>query len=146
MPPVGRVEGVAAPARSRAIPVLGQVDEPLGALAALIRIEMQQLLERIWITQKFTAVLVTNDVAEAVALADRVVVISDGRIAVDLEVPVARPRGAVPSSSPVWKARSWTGCSARTDETRPTLLPAQTPERFAHTRPAPPPRLVTSPL
>ncbi len=83
---------MAAPARSRAIPVLGQVDEPLGALAALTRIEMQQLLERIWITQKFTAVLVTNDVAEAVALADRVVVISDGRIAVDLKVPVARPR------------------------------------------------------
>jgi len=68
------------------------LDEPLGALDALTRIEMQQLLERIWITQKFTAVLVTHDVAEAVALADRVVVISGGRIALDLDVPVARPR------------------------------------------------------
>lgn len=53
---------------------------------------MQQLLERIWIAQKFTAVLVTHDVAEAVALADRVVVISEGRIALDLDVAVERPR------------------------------------------------------
>ncbi|TPN84119.1 ATP-binding cassette domain-containing protein [Mesorhizobium sp. CU2] len=68
------------------------LDEPLGALDALTRIEMQQLLERIWLDQKFTAVLVTHDVAEAVALADRVVVISAGRIALDLAVPVARPR------------------------------------------------------
>lgn len=68
------------------------LDEPLGALDALTRIEMQQLLERIWLDQKFTAVLVTHDVGEAVALADRVVVISAGRIALDLDVPVARPR------------------------------------------------------
>ncbi|MET2829992.1 ATP-binding cassette domain-containing protein [Mesorhizobium shangrilense] len=73
-------------------PQILALDEPLGALDALTRIEMQQLLERIWIVQKFTAVLVTHDVAEAVALADRVVVIRDGRIALDLEVPVARPR------------------------------------------------------
>lgn len=68
------------------------LDEPLGALDALTRIEMQQLLERIWIAQKFTAVLVTHDVAEAVALADRVVVVSGGKIALDLDVPVERPR------------------------------------------------------
>jgi len=68
------------------------LDEPLGALDALTRIEMQQLLERIWVEQKFTAVLVTHDVGEAVALADRVVVIDAGRIALDVDVPVARPR------------------------------------------------------
>lgn len=73
-------------------PQILALDEPLGALDALTRIEMQQLLERIWLTQKFTAVLVTHDVAEAVALADRVVVISGGKIALDLDVPVARPR------------------------------------------------------
>ena len=73
-------------------PQILALDEPLGALDALTRIEMQQLLERIWLAQKFTAVLVTHDVAEAVALADRVVVISEGRIALDLDVPVARPR------------------------------------------------------
>ena len=73
-------------------PRLLLLDEPLGALDALTRIEMQQLLERIWVEQKFTAVLVTHDVAEAVALADRVVVIDQGRIALDLDIPVARPR------------------------------------------------------
>ncbi|TIU71043.1 MAG: ATP-binding cassette domain-containing protein, partial [Mesorhizobium sp.] len=73
-------------------PQILALDEPLGALDALTRIEMQQLLERIWLDQKFTAVLVTHDVGEAVALADRVVVIGAGRIALDLDVPVARPR------------------------------------------------------
>ncbi|RUY92902.1 MULTISPECIES: ATP-binding cassette domain-containing protein [unclassified Mesorhizobium] len=73
-------------------PQILALDEPLGALDALTRIEMQQLLERIWIAQKFTAVLVTHDVAEAVALANRVVVISEGRVALDLDVPVERPR------------------------------------------------------
>lgn len=73
-------------------PQILALDEPLGALDALTRIEMQQLLERIWEKQKFTAVLVTHDVAEAVALADRVVVIDHGRIALDLNVPLPRPR------------------------------------------------------
>lgn len=68
------------------------LDEPLGALDALTRIEMQQLLETIWLEQKFTAVLVTHDVAEAVSLADRVVVIDGGRIALDLLVSEPRPR------------------------------------------------------
>jgi sulfonate transport system ATP-binding protein len=67
------------------------LDEPLGALDALTRIEMQQLLERVWQRQKFTAVLVTHDVAEAVVLADRIVVIDSGRIALDVDVPLARP-------------------------------------------------------
>jgi len=73
-------------------PQILALDEPLGALDALTRIEMQQLLERIWQKQKFTAVLVTHDVAEAVALADRVVVIDEGRIALDVDVPLPRPR------------------------------------------------------
>jgi sulfonate transport system ATP-binding protein len=68
------------------------LDEPLGALDALTRIEMQQLLERIWREKGFTAVLVTHDVAEAVILADRVVVLEDGRIALDLTIDLPRPR------------------------------------------------------
>jgi sulfonate transport system ATP-binding protein len=67
-------------------------DEPLGALDALTRISMQRLLERVWRDQGFTAILVTHDVAEAVALADRVLVIEEGRIAHDVTVNVARPR------------------------------------------------------
>jgi sulfonate transport system ATP-binding protein len=67
-------------------------DEPLGALDALTRISMQQLLERVWRDQGFTAILVTHDVAEAVALADRVLVIEDGQIAHDVGVDIPRPR------------------------------------------------------
>lgn len=70
------------------------LDEPLGALDALTRIDMQRLIETVWRDQGFTAILVTHDVAEAVALAlaDRVVVIEDGRIALDIDVDVPRPR------------------------------------------------------
>jgi sulfonate transport system ATP-binding protein len=67
-------------------------DEPLGALDALTRISMQRLLERVWHGQAFTAILVTHDVSEAVALADRVLVIEDGRIAHDIDVNIPRPR------------------------------------------------------
>jgi sulfonate transport system ATP-binding protein len=67
-------------------------DEPLGALDALTRISMQRLLERVWRDQAFTAILVTHDVSEAVALADRVLVIEDGRIAHDVRVDIPRPR------------------------------------------------------
>jgi len=68
------------------------LDEPLGALDALTRITMQKLLERVWRDQGFTALLVTHDVAEAVALADRVIVLDGGRIALDLDIPEQRPR------------------------------------------------------
>jgi len=67
-------------------------DEPLGALDALTRISMQRLLERVWREQAFTAILVTHDVSEAVALADRVLVIEQGRIAHDISVDIPRPR------------------------------------------------------
>ena len=68
------------------------LDEPLGALDALTRIEMQNLLGRIWARQGFTAVLVTHDVAEAVILADRVVVLEEGKVALDLTIALPRPR------------------------------------------------------
>jgi sulfonate transport system ATP-binding protein len=67
-------------------------DEPLGALDALTRISMQQLLDRVWREQGFTAVLVTHDVAEAITLADRVVVIDNGVIALNLRLDLPRPR------------------------------------------------------
>lgn len=67
-------------------------DEPLGALDALTRISMQQLVERVWTSQRFTAIMVTHDVAEAVTLADRVLMIDRGRIAADLRINLSRPR------------------------------------------------------
>jgi sulfonate transport system ATP-binding protein len=72
-------------------------DEPLGALDALTRISMQNLLEQVWREQGFTALMVTHDVAEAVMLADRVLLIEEGKITLDLRVDIPRPRrrGAV---------------------------------------------------
>jgi sulfonate transport system ATP-binding protein len=68
------------------------LDEPLGALDALTRLEMQGLIERVWQEHGFTAVLVTHDVEEAVALADRIIVLSAGQVALDLHVNLPRPR------------------------------------------------------
>ncbi|NLR96334.1 ATP-binding cassette domain-containing protein [Rhizobium sp. P38BS-XIX] len=68
------------------------LDEPLGALDALTRISMQELLNRVWRELGFTAVLVTHDVSEAVHLANRVVVLDEGRIVLDLAIPHPYPR------------------------------------------------------
>jgi len=73
-------------------PKLLLLDEPLGALDALTRLEMQALLEQVWLEQGFTALLVTHDVAEAVALADRVIVLAEGEVAVEHAIHHRRPR------------------------------------------------------
>lgn len=77
-------------------PRLLLLDEPLGALDALTRIEMQCLIERLWQQHNFTVLLVTHDAAEAVTLGDRVVLIEQGSITLDLEIdlPRRRERGA----------------------------------------------------
>lgn len=68
------------------------LDEPLGALDALTRIEMQELIEEIWREKKITSILVTHDVEEAVALADRVIVIENGEIVLNKIINLSRPR------------------------------------------------------
>jgi sulfonate transport system ATP-binding protein len=73
-------------------PRLLLLDEPLGALDALTRIEMQRLISSLWQEQKFTALLITHDVEEAVALADRVILIESGKVAMDLNIALSRPR------------------------------------------------------
>lgn len=73
-------------------PGLLLLDEPLGALDALTRIEMQDLIESLWQEHGFTVLLVTHDVSEAVAMADRVLLIEDGKIGLDVTVDIARPR------------------------------------------------------
>lgn len=73
-------------------PSLLLLDEPLGALDALTRIEMQDLIESLWMNRKFTAILVTHDVEEAVAIADRVILIEDGAISLDQHIALPRPR------------------------------------------------------
>ncbi|MCY4753283.1 ATP-binding cassette domain-containing protein [Pelomonas aquatica] len=73
-------------------PRLLLLDEPLGALDALTRLEMHRLIEQLWRRHGFTALLVTHDVAEAVALADRVLLVDRGGIALDAAVSLPRPR------------------------------------------------------
>ena len=73
-------------------PRLLLLDEPLGALDALTRIEMQNLIESLWLEQQFTTLLITHDVEEAVTLADRVILLAAGRVELDLPVPLPRPR------------------------------------------------------
>jgi len=73
-------------------PRLLLLDEPLGALDALTRIEMHALIEQLWHDNGFTALLVTHDVQEAVALADRVILIEEGAIALDERIDLPRPR------------------------------------------------------
>lgn len=73
-------------------PALLMLDEPLSALDALTRIEMQNLIESIWQRAKFTTLLVTHDVSEAVRLADRILLIEDGEIAMDRRLNAPRPR------------------------------------------------------
>lgn len=73
-------------------PRLLLLDEPLGALDALTRIDMQQLIENLWQQHRFTALLVTHDVQEAIVLADRVILIEDGAITLNQKIDLPRPR------------------------------------------------------
>jgi sulfonate transport system ATP-binding protein len=68
------------------------LDEPLGALDALTRIEMQHLIERVWQEKGFTSIVVTHDVSEAVMLADRILLLENGAVAMDVAVDLPRPR------------------------------------------------------
>ncbi len=88
----GQRQRVALARALAADPRLVLLDEPLGALDALTRLDMQALVERVWQQRRFTAVLVTHDVAEAAILADRIVLIEDGRIGMDVLVDLPRPR------------------------------------------------------
>ncbi len=65
------------------------------ALDALTRIEMQGLIETLWQQHGFTVLLVTHDVSEAIALADRVILIEEGRIGlISPRSATAAPRSA----------------------------------------------------
>jgi NitT/TauT family transport system ATP-binding protein len=70
------------------------LDEPFGALDAQTKLVLQDKLLRLWEKMQSTVVLVSHDLAEAVALADRVVVMSarPGRIAADITIDLPRPR------------------------------------------------------
>lgn len=73
-------------------PRLLLLDEPFAALDALTRMRMQGLVETLWRAHAPAVLLVTHDVDEALLLADRAVVMANGRIAADIPIPLTRPR------------------------------------------------------
>jgi NitT/TauT family transport system ATP-binding protein len=79
-------------------PAVLLMDEPFAALDALTRDDMQQLLAEVWRTTRKTVIYVTHNVAEAVYLADRVVVMTPHPGTVKVEVPIALPRPRDPLS------------------------------------------------
>ena len=72
-------------------PELLLLDEPFGALDALTRLSMRALLLELWRRHGFGVLLVTHDVDEAIELADRVLVMDDGRISHTIEIDDPRP-------------------------------------------------------
>ena len=73
-------------------PDLLLLDEPFGALDALTRLKAQKLVETLWKQHRPSTLLVTHDVEEAVLLADRALVLRDGRIAEEIPIDLPRPR------------------------------------------------------
>jgi sulfonate transport system ATP-binding protein len=73
-------------------PGLLLLDEPFGALDALTRTRMHRLLGALWERHHPAVLLVTHDVDEAIQLADRVLVLADGHLTLDLPVEVPAPR------------------------------------------------------
>ncbi|MGE5202914.1 MAG: ABC transporter ATP-binding protein [Acidobacteriota bacterium] len=68
------------------------MDEPFASVDAQTRMTLQEELTRIWQERRPTIIFITHDVAEAVFLANRVVVLSKGQILKEIEVPLPRPR------------------------------------------------------
>jgi NitT/TauT family transport system ATP-binding protein len=68
------------------------MDEPFASVDAQTRMTLQEELTRIWQERRPTIIFITHDVGEAVFLADRVVVLSKGRVLKELGVPLPRPR------------------------------------------------------
>ena len=84
------------------------MDEPLGALDALTRATLQDEIERLFLTEKKTVLLITNDVDEAVLLADRIIPLSAGPAATlgpEVKVELGRPRDrALLGRDPAYRA------------------------------------------
>ena len=70
------------------------LDEPLGALDSMTRTEMQQWMGNVWNKYRWTVLLITHDIREAIYLADRIFIFSDRPASVRsiIEVKIPRPR------------------------------------------------------
>lgn len=80
------------------------LDEPFGALDSLTRIEMQEWLTSVWEQFRWTVVLITHDIREAVFLSDRVYALTarPARVREVYEVPLARPRSLAVATDPTF--------------------------------------------
>lgn len=87
-------------------PRLLLMDEPFGALDALTRLNMQELLLALWAQRRMSVLFVTHDIDEALFMADRVLIMSarPGRIIDDLRLDAPRPRGEDWLTSPAFAA------------------------------------------
>ncbi|MEM1075817.1 MAG: nitrate ABC transporter ATP-binding protein, partial [Pseudomonadota bacterium] len=111
------------------------LDEPLSALDALTRANLADEIERIWEADKKTCVLITNDVDEAITLADRIIALNpDGTLGEQFRVDIPRPRdrSAMNSNDTFKKLRADVtkylmdvGIEAKVEGTR--ILPDVTP-------------------
>ena len=111
------------------------LDEPLSALDALTRANLADEIEHIWAADKKTCVLITNDVDEAIILADRIIALNpDGSFGQEFKVSIPRPRerGAMNNDdtfktlrADITKYLMDVGIEAKVEETR--VLPAVTP-------------------
>ena len=98
-------------------PELLLLDEPFGALDALTRLTMRALLLDLWREHGFGVLLVTHDVDEAVALADRVLVLDEGRVIHSLTIESRGPARARPPPNPsVTAPTCWTSSACTSDE------------------------------
>jgi NitT/TauT family transport system ATP-binding protein len=70
------------------------MDEPFGALDAQTKLQLEELLVELWQQEQRTVIFITHDLAEAIAISDRVIVMSarPGRIVADLPIDLPRPR------------------------------------------------------
>ncbi len=75
-------------------PALLLLDEPFAALDALTRIKMHQLILSLWRKHAPAVLLVTHDVDEAILLADRILVLAEGRFVEEVRITSSRPRDA----------------------------------------------------
>jgi NitT/TauT family transport system ATP-binding protein len=104
----GGMQQRASIVRSLAVnPSVLLMDEPFGALDAFTRDEMNLLIQQIWMETGKTIAFVTHSIAEAIFLADRVVVMSarPGRIAAVCDVDIQRPRSVDIQTKPDFIAR-----------------------------------------
>ncbi|WP_245650339.1 ABC transporter ATP-binding protein [Millisia brevis] len=78
------------------------LDEPFGALDAITRIRMQDWLQRMWQEYRWTILMITHDIREAIHLSDRVIVLGGrpARVRADIEIDLPRPRTSTLHADP----------------------------------------------